>query len=161
MTADIEEKVLENHDVNLREDIIGVRKKVTIFRRYLTPQKEVIGALKISNQDWLNDMDRRNLQENYDHMVRYVEDLDEIKERSQIIHDELTNSITEKLNKNMYVMSVIASIFLPLTFLTGMFGMNVGGIPFNTNVDGFYTLTAIACAVGGLQILYFKRKKWF
>lgn len=161
MTADIEEKVLENHDVSLREDIISVRKKVTIFKRYLTPQKEVINSLKISNQDWLNDIDRRNLQENYDHMARYLEDLDEIKERSQIIHDELTNSITEKLNKNMYIMSVIASVFLPLTFITGMFGMNVGGIPYNIDDYGFFKLTAIVCGVVGLQILYFKKKKWF
>jgi len=161
MTADIEEKVLVNHDVSLREDIISVRKKVIIFKRYLAPQKEVIGALKISNQDWLNDIDRRNLQENYDHMVRYVEDLDEMRERSQIIHDELSNSITEKLNKNMYIMSVIASVFLPLTFITGMFGMNVEGIPFGVDNFGFYKLTAITCAVVGFQILYFRRKKWF
>lgn len=161
MTADIEEKVLENHDINLREDIIRVRKKVTIFKRYLAPQKEVINNLRLSNQYWLNDIDRRNLQENYDHMVRYVEDLDEIKERAQIIHDELTNSITEKLNKNMYVMSVIASIFLPLTFITGMFGMNLLNIPFATNSDGFYILTAILVCVVGFQIAYFKRKDWF
>lgn len=161
ITGDIEEKVLETHNDELRESIIGIRKQALMFKRHLSPQKEVINYLRFCNQDWLNDLDRRNLEENYNNTMRYIEDLDEIKERSQIIHDELSNSITQRVNKNMYVLSVISAIFLPLTFLTGMFGMNVSGIPKSDSPVGFYWVSAVLFLVVGFQIMIFKKFKWF
>lgn len=161
LTGDIEEKVLETHDDELRESVINIRKQALMFRRHLAPQKEVIKHLCSCNQDWLNDIDRRNLEENFNNTMRYIEDLDEIKERSQIIHDELSNSINQKVNKNMYVLSVISAIFLPLTFLTGVLGMNVAGIPKADNPTAFYWVVAILFVVVGFQIIIFKRHKWF
>lgn len=156
-----EEKIMEEPDAKERQEITNIRKKAIIFRRYIAPQRDVIAHLRTSDQPWLDQMQRRRLQENYDRMTRYVEDLDAIRERAQIIKDELANALADQLNKNMYVLSVIAAIFLPLGFLTGLLGINVGGIPGADNAYAFWMFIAILVAVVALQITAFKKMKWF
>ena len=160
-TDEIEGKILDAHGADLRVDTIKIRKQAIMFKRHIAPQRDVLDQLVLCNQGWLSDLDRRHFHEGFNHLTRYVEDLDEIRERSQIVHDELTNSVTERVNKNMYVLSVIASVFLPLTFVTGLFGMNVGGIPGNLYSHAFYIVTGSIILVACLQIFLFKKKKWF
>lgn len=117
--------------------------------------------LRTSEQPWLDQMHKRRLQESLDRIVRYLEDLDAIRERAQIVKDELSNALADKMNKNMYVLSVIAAIFLPLGFLTGMLGINIGGIPGADNPWAFYIFTGILVGLVGLQTLVFKKLKWF
>lgn len=160
-TDDIEETLLEKANTTLRENIVAVRKRAIMFRRYMAPQRDAIGQLRLSDITWLDETHKRNLQESHNRITRYVEDLDAIRERAQIVKDELANILADKLNKNMYILSVIAAIFLPLGFLTGLLGINVAGIPGAENDSAF----AIFCSVLGfiviLQILIFKKLKWF
>lgn len=160
-TDDIEEHILEKANTTLRETIVDVRKKAIIFRRYMAPQREAINGLRMADIKWLQENHKHHLQESYNHITRYVEDLDAIRERAQIVKDELANIITDRLNGNMYVLSVIAAIFLPLGFLTGLLGINVGGIPGAENTDAFLIFCAVLSAIVVIQILVFKRFKWF
>lgn len=160
-TDDIEEKVLESADTSLREAIINVRKQAIIFRRYMAPQRDAIGQLRMAELPWLNEGHKRHLQESFNHVTRYVEDLDAIRERAQIVKDELANILSDRLNKNMYVLSVIAAIFLPLGFLTGLLGINVGGIPGADNSNAFYLFCAILAGLVALQVFLFKKLRWF
>ncbi|MFD2204161.1 zinc transporter ZntB [Kiloniella antarctica] len=156
-----EEMILENADTSIRESIINIRKQAIIFRRYMAPQRDAMGQLRMSDMDWLDNTDKRQIQESYNHIIRYVEDLDAIRERAQIIKDELANILADKLNKNMYVLSVIAAIFLPLGFLTGLLGINVGGIPGGDNVNAFWIFTGMLIVIVLAQITIFKKLKWF
>lgn len=160
-TDNTEEKILEKADLSLRENIVDIRKKAILLRRYMAPQKDAIGQLRISEMEWLTSSHKRHLHENYDRVLRYVEDLDAIRERAQIVKDELANILSDRLNKNMYVLSVIAAIFLPLGFLTGLLGINIGGIPGADNEFAFWTFCAILTALVALQIIIFKKLKWF
>ncbi|HPF45597.1 MAG: zinc transporter ZntB [Alphaproteobacteria bacterium] len=160
-TDDIEEKILDDPDLSLRENIIDIRRKAIIFRRYMSPQKDAIGQLRISEMEWLSTTQKRYLYENYDNVLRHVEDLDAIRERAQIVKDELANMLSDRLNKNMYVLSVIAAIFLPLGFLTGLLGINVGGIPGADYAYSFWIFCAILAAIVVGQIIVFKIQKWF
>lgn len=160
-TDDIEEKVIESADTRLRQDIVEIRKEAILYRRYMAPQRDAIAQLRMSDLEWLNESHKRQLQESYNHVTRYVEDLDAIRERSQIVKDELANMLADKLNKNMYILSVIAAIFLPLGFLTGLLGINVGGIPGSENADAFWIFMAILAAIVVAQIALFKKMKWF
>lgn len=161
LTDNIEEKVLESADSSLRESIINVRKQAIMYRRYMAPQRDAIGQLRMSDVEWLEDTHKRQLQESHNHVTRYVEDLDAIRERAQIVKDELANILSDKLNKNMYVLSVVAAIFLPLGFLTGLLGINVGGIPGADNIHAFWIFCSILASVVALQVLIFKKLKWF
>jgi len=156
-----EARLLEAADAQLREQIVDVRKKAIIFKRYIAPQREAIGQLRMSDIGWLDETSRRHLQEVLNNVTRYVEDLDATRERAQIVKDELTNILADRLNRNMYVLSVIAAIFLPLGFLTGLLGINVGGIP-GTDYDyAFWVFSMILMLVVVIQIYVFKRLKWF
>lgn len=157
----IEERVMDDPEPAERQDITTIRKQAILFRRYIAPQRDVIAHLRTSEQPWLDHMHRRRLQESYDRVVRYVEDLDAMRERAQIIKDELSTALADRLNKNMYVLSVIAAIFLPLGFLTGLLGINVGGIPGADNPHSFGIFTGILVLLVGVQVFLFKKLKWF
>lgn len=160
-TYEIEGLVIENPDYSLRESIVEIRKRSIMFRRYMTPQREAISHLYASELSWLDSVNIRQLQENYNRVTRYVEDLDTIRERCQIVRDELANVLSDRLNKNMYILSVIASIFLPLTFITGLFGMNISGVPGYYNQNAFTIITLALGVVMTLQIIIFKKLRWF
>lgn len=161
LTDNVEEQVLENADTSLRESIVNVRKQAIVYRRYMAPQRDAIGQLRMSDVAWLGDPHKRQLQESHNHVTRYVEDLDAIRERAQIVKDELANILSDRLNKNMYVLSVVAAIFLPLGFLTGLLGINVGGIPGADNGGAFWLFCGILAAVVAVQVFIFKKLKWF
>lgn len=160
-TDDIEEKILERADLSLRENIVDIRKKAIVLRRYMSPQKDAIGQLRNSDLGWLLPTHKRQFQESYDRVLRYVEDLDAIRERAQIVKDELANILSDRLNKNMYVLSVIAAIFLPLGFLTGLLGINIGGIPGADNGDAFWIFCGMLIVLIAIQVFIFKKLKWF
>lgn len=157
---DIEEKVQEAVSPELRESIVSVRKKAIIFRRYMAPQRDEIAKLRVSELECLTETNRRQLHECLINIMRYVEDLDAIRERAQIVKDEIAHLLADRLNKNMYVLSVIAAIFLPLSFLAGLLGINVGGIPGAQNDNAFWIVTGILAVIVGLQTLIFRKLKW-
>ncbi|MGJ8676966.1 MAG: zinc transporter ZntB [Akkermansiaceae bacterium] len=160
-TDDIEETIIESADISQRKQITEIRKMAIMFRRYMVPQRDAIDAVRMSNLPWITDKHRRQLQENYNHIMRYIEDLDAIRERAQVIKDELASMLSDKLNKNMYVLSVISAIFLPLGFLTGLLGVNVGGIPGSDTSFAFTLFCVFLTVLVGIQIYIFKRLQWF
>jgi len=105
-------------------------------------------------------MVRMRLRETSDRTTRYVEDLDAIRDRAMVTQEELNNRLAEQMNKTMYVLSIVAGIFLPLGLLTGLLGINVGGIPGTENKWAFTIFCFILLGVAGVQVWLFKRKKW-
>lgn len=157
---DIEELVLERPDKSERREIGDIRKEAITLRRYIAPQREILVALKNLETPLFTVKNKRRLQEAHDRAMRYVEDLDLQRERAQIIKDELSTALSDKLNKNLYILSVVAAIFLPLTFLTGLLGINVEGIPGAHNPKAFaHVLWIIALIVFG-QVAIFKKLRW-
>jgi zinc transporter len=160
-TDDIEEQILENADSKLRHQIVQTRKQAIVFRRYMAPQRDAIMQLYTLDLDWLSTKDQRSLQESFNRVKRYVEDLDAIRERAQIVKDELGTMLSDKLNKNMYILSVIAAIFLPLGFLTGLLGINIGGIPGADEENAFWYFSSGLAVLVGFQVWLFKKLDWF
>ena len=157
----VEENVMEDPQPKYRQAITVIRKRAILFRRYIAPQRDVIAALRTSDQGWLEVNHKRRLQESLDRVIRYVEDIDTIRERAQITKDELANALSDRMNKNLYMLSVVAAIFLPLGFLTGLLGINVGGIPGADNVDAFIIFCGMLLAVVFGQFALFRYLKWF
>ena len=159
-TDAVEEDILDTPDTAFRHEIIDIRKKAIILRRYIAPQKDVVAYLRTSNVRWLDISHKRQLQENFDRITRYVEDLDAIRERAQIVKDELANILADRMNQNMYVLSIVAAIFLPLGFLTGLLGINVGGMPGANSPIAFWVVCLLCIAAAGGLIAYFRKMKW-
>lgn len=156
----LEEQVLTVQSHQLRPKISELRREAISLRRYLAPQREAMTRLYNERVPWMNDMDRMRLREVADSTMRYIEDLDAARERAIVIQEELMSQISEQMDKRMYVLSIVAAIFLPLGFLTGLLGINVGGIPGAEYKASFYIFCGILVSVSFFQILIFKKLKW-
>lgn len=156
----LEEQLIENPNAELRNLLTDIRRQAISYKRYMVPQRDVLNNLRMVELDWIDDIDRLHLRESYNNNVRYVEDLDSVRERAQIVKDELSNSLTDKVNKNMYVLSLIAAIFLPLSFLTGLLGVNISGIPGANDPNAFYLFLGFLTFLVMFQLILFKRWKW-
>lgn len=159
--SDLEEKVLTAATYHLKNEIADLRRQVISLRRYLLPQREAIHQLQSEQNTLFSSNDKIQLRETADQLIRYIEDLETIRDRAAISQEELTNHFNEQLNKRMYVLSIVAAIFLPLGFLTGLLGINVGGIPGAENGSAFLYFIVFLIVVVAVQVILFKKNKWF
>ena len=157
---DFEEEIDEPSKKFDNQGLSQLRRQTIALKRYLKPQKEALSNMDNNHYPWLFDDDKAKLNETTNLLIRYLEELDSSIERALVIQQTITNQVSEQLNQRMYVMSVVAALFLPLGFLTGLLGVNVGGIP---GTDSPYAFTAfvvfLVVLTGGIGI-YFKNKKW-
>jgi zinc transporter len=151
------ESELENTLLQLSE----IRRKTTILRRYIIPQRDVISKIQNAQIAWLSDWHRSSLREVVDQIKRYIEDLDMAREHSIITHDEIDHRISSKINKTMYLLSIVTTIFLPLGLVTGLLGINVAGIPGAENPFAFFIVCTALAGIAGFQIWLFRKLHYF
>jgi zinc transporter len=156
----LEENLMDSADLKFRNEILSIRRETIILRRYLSPQKEALNKLYNDKITWINEYERIELRETNDQLIRHIEELDTIRDKVSLIQEELSNTLSDQMNKKMYILSIISAIFLPLTFLTGLLGINIGGIPGANNDNAFYIFSIILLMVTSAQFLLFKKKKW-
>jgi zinc transporter len=155
-----EEQIIGQASYQLRSQLGILRRQVISFRRYISPQREVISQLHHAQLTWLNSTQRASIREVADHLIRYVEDLDAARDRMGVMQEELTNKLSEQMNKTMYILTVLAGIFLPITFVTGLLGINVGGIPGAQNPWTFTEVALTLTFVAVLLVGIFRWLKW-
>ena len=156
----LEEIVLTAEDRTARTELRHFRRTAIGLRRYLAPQRDVMARLPHETVSWLDEISSARLREVADRITRYIEDLDEARERAAVIQDELANRIGDQLNRNTYVLTVIAAIFLPPSLLTGLLGVNVGGMPGLQNPWGFAITVGAILVMGAAEIWAMKKLKW-
>jgi len=156
-----EEKIAAEHAFDLRRRVNEARVQAIGYRRFLFPQRVALEKLATLPGDWLHDDDRLHLSSAADRAARMAEELESIRERAALIHETLTDLRAEQIDQRSLVIAIVAMVFLPLTFLTGLLGMNVAGIPFAHEPWAFAGVTGV-CLVMALAIaLYFVNKHWF
>lgn len=154
-----ETELADSSHSKIQTKLAITRRQTAAIRRHLTPQKDALDALnRISGV--LTDNESFLLRQQSDRTTRYVEDLELARERAIYLQEELRSQIAEQQNKRMYVLSIVTAIFLPLSFLTGVFGMNVGGLPGTENSDFFHYLVAamVLILIFIVGIMYWR--KW-
>lgn len=156
----LEDEILTEQSRQLRQKVSGIRRTAIGMRRYLAPQRDVMARLYNEKTEWLDETTRMRLREISDRVMRYVEDLDAIRDRAIVTQEELNNSLAEQMNKTMYVLSIVAALFLPLGFLTGLLGINIGGMPGVDNNWAFTIFCIFLLAIAALQVWIFRRKRW-
>ena len=158
--AELEEAVLTAESHELRPMLASIRRDAINLRRYMAPQREAIARLQSEKPSWITEEDRVRLRETYDRLTRSIEDLDAARERAAVTHEELVSRLSEQMDSRMYVLSIVAAIFLPLSFLTGLLGINVGGIPGSEYKPAFAIFCLILMVLVVVEIVIFKKKKW-
>lgn len=153
----LEEQVIEGEAAPLRHQLGKLRRQAITLRRYLSPQREALSRLMTEQFDGLTDLHRARVRESQDRLMRYIEDLDAIRERAAVTQEELAGRLSEQMNSRMYVLSVAAGIFLPLGLLTGLLGINVGGIPGVDSEWGFWIVCGVLIALTFLGFWILRR----
>ncbi len=157
---DVEEQILEHVSHQLRSQLGAIRRQAISLRRYISPQREVISHLHHAQLTWLTATHRARIREVADHLIRYVEDLDAARDRMGVMQEELTGKLSEQMNKTMYILTVLAGIFLPITFVTGLLGINVGGIPGSEDPGAFVAVCLILTSATVIVVGLFRWLRW-
>lgn len=143
------------------DDVLSkLRRQIILLHRYLHPQLEAINGFSSSNLTWLGDESLHHLKEvsNLNRLI--LENLQAERERAKVIQEEFAALDQSLLNKKMYLIAIVTAIFMPLTFITGLFGVNLGGIPGSTASYAFVILIVILLFIGVIQIIQLKKKGW-
>ena len=160
LVDELEDTVLTAESYELRSQLAKIRRQSIGLRRYIAPQRDVLARLQNERLEWLSDKVKSRLRELSERTARFIEDLDSARDRAAITQEELNNRLSEQMNKAMYVLSIVAAIFLPLGLLTGLLGINVGGIPGAENKWAFLMVTFFLVLIALVLIGLFRRIKW-
>jgi len=163
---ELHDKIIELEDALLdqrvppRGELALIRKQIIVMRRYMAPQRDVYARLASERLGWMDDDERRRMQEIADRLGRGLDDLDASVARTAVLADEITTVMADAMNRRTYTMSLLAMVFLPTTFLTGLFGVNLGGIPGGDWHFGFsvFCLMLVVLVLG--VAWWLKRRKW-
>jgi zinc transporter len=119
-----------------------------------------LGTLTQLDFDWLADDDRLHIREAADRFARMAEELEAVRERAALLHEQLTDLRAEEIDQRGLLISIVAFIFLPLTFITGLLGMNVKGIPYADEPWAFWGVVGVCILIGVVVLAWFARRHW-
>ncbi len=157
----LEDEVVHTASYGIRARLATLRHEAIALRRYLAPQRDALSRAQSEALPWLDTRPRARLRETADRVTRIVEDLDAVRERAAVIQDEVANRIAEDMNRKMYVLTVVATILLPLSFVTGLLGVNVDGIPGAKDTPwAFWALCAALAVIAGVEVWLLRRLRW-
>lgn len=158
---DCEEMVDAASVYAMRRKIARIRAEAIGLRRFLTPQRHALERLATLESKWIRPDDRPALIAAADRAARMSEELEAIRERAALMHEELTDLRAEQTDNRALLIAVVALVFLPLTFLTGLLGMNVEGIPYADRPWAFWGVFLVCVGIAIGVTLYFLRARWF
>ena len=158
-TDSLEELSLESGS-KIAGDLASLRQSVIKLRRFVRPQSDALADLAEGDEWPMDPAHRDQIQETANRSKRALEELDSTADRLKAIQDHLDVIHATALGRNSYILSVVAAIFLPLGFLTGLFGINVGGMPWVEANFGFALVSVGSFLIGLILFLIFRHLKW-
>lgn len=157
----LEDEVLTTQTLQHRSKIVALRRQCILLRRYLAPQREALVRLSMENFSWLGAKQHMRQRTIADQLFRFVESIDAIKDRAAVIQDEIASRASDKLNNRMYLLSLMAALFLPLSFILTVFDLQVAGRPLTEHPYGILAMISMVFVVLASQLWLFKRRGWF
>ena len=156
----LEDMDMDDDPEDMLTKIATIRRNCLGLKRHMGPQHVALEAISRDAPPWFEEHDRREIAETIDRLRRYLDDIDVSKESAVVLMDELRTRALASNERATYMLTIVAGIFLPLGFLTGLLGINVGGVPGMNDGDGFWWVTAVCIAIIVLLLVIFKRLKW-
>lgn len=156
----LEEAMMESHKVDQHE-LAETRRALIVLRRYLSPQRDVFARLATERVSWIDEKDRQHMHDISARLGHYIDDLDSSLSRVKIVSDQMNGLLTEVLNQRIYTMTLLALLFLPITLLTSLFGVNLGGIPGAESPFAFFIFVVLLAALGFGIYRFLKKRQWF
>ncbi|WP_420862625.1 zinc transporter ZntB [Algirhabdus cladophorae] len=157
----LEETDLSELGVAQRSELADLRRSAIVMRRYMVPQRDALSTFEIEDHGWMDSVTQSRIREATERVTRLGEELDAIRDRAQIVRDHLSDARAERMNDQMFVLSIVSALFLPLGFITGLLGINVGGVPGVENAWAFWIVCGLMLVIGAVQWLIFRRMGMF
>jgi magnesium transporter len=157
---DLEEILTKNPTTRTLQAIHQLKREMIHLRKSVWPLREVISGLERAESPLIQASTGIYLRDIYDHTIQVIDNLETFRDMLSGMIDIYLSSISNRMNEIMKVLTIIATIFIPLTFIVGLYGMNFKYMPELESPWGYPAVLLLMAAVSGFMLLYFKRKKW-
>lgn len=161
LVDDAEERITRDDAARLDSGFIAeIRRTAIRLRRYMEPKRLAFFALINSESNVLHAEERSELTEVAHHTMRIVEDLEEIRDRAAVTQEEIRAAHQRGVARTTYLLSLIAAVFLPLGLLTGLLGINVGGMPGANSHIAFWVVSSGLVVLAVVLVMVFRWVRW-
>jgi len=157
---DVEETMITDPKPETLRGIHSLKRKMISLRKSVWPLREVLSALERSESSLIREPTRIYLKDVYDHTIQVIDTVETYRDVLSGMLDVYLSSISNKMNEIMKVLTIIATIFIPLTFIAGVYGMNFEFMPELGWRWGYPAIWVVMISVGILMLVYFRKKKW-
>jgi len=157
---ELDEKILVEPDKDRMSEIQKFKREILLIRKSIWPLRETVNELQAEDTDLISESISPYLRDLYDHTIQVVETVEIFREMTANIMDLYLSNLSNRMNEVMKVLTIIATIFIPLTFIAGIYGMNFSNMPELNWTYGYHLIWGIMLAVGAILIMYFRKKKW-
>lgn len=161
LIEEIEENVYEDPSNKTFYKIQALKKELIYLRKALYPLREALSKIVKGESEFILEENMRYYSDVYDHVAHLIDSLDTYKDLISSLLDIHINAMNTKLNEVMKVLTVFSTIFMPLTFIVGVYGMNFDFMPELRWTWGYYGIWGVMVVIVIVMILYFRKKKWF
>jgi len=156
----LEDAIMDNVHDGIGHEIHQIKRDVIYLRKQIWPLREVISGMQRNETKLIKKQTGLYLRDVYDHTIQVIDTIESFRDMLSGLHDSYLSSISNRMNEIMKVLTIFAAIFIPLTFMAGIYGMNFEFMPELKWKYGYFILLGLM-AGGGLGMLaYFKKKKW-
>lgn len=156
----LEDNILFNSNKEMLQTVQQIRRGLISMKRNISPLRELLATIQRADTPLLQEKTLRYYGDVYDHVLRVTDSLESYRERISAMHDIYLSSISNKLNETMKILTIFASIFIPLTFIAGIYGMNFEYMPELKWRWGYPAVWAVFIMTSAGLLIFFKRKKW-
>ena len=158
---DMEDTLLSDPRPDLLKDIHNIRRELIFLRKSIWPLREIVNYLERGESPLIQEKTSVFFRDLYDHTIQVMDTVESLRDMSSGMQDVYLSSVSNKMNDIMRVLTVIATIFIPLTFIAGIYGMNFKYMPELEWHWGYPVVWGIMLLIGILMLIYFKIKNWF
>lgn len=156
----IEQQMLTDPDPAKLKELYKFRRELIYLRKSVWPLREVIVKLERDACSMITEEVKPFLRDVYDHTIQVIETVESTRDILSGIVDVYLSSVSNRMNSVMKVLTIISTIFMPLAFITGLYGMNFDNMPELHSQNGYYVVLVVCAVVAIGMIIYFQRKKW-
>lgn len=157
----LEEQVLQAHDPIVKSKIHKLKKELLFMRKSIAPLREAISRFSKSDSSILEDSTVIFIRDLYDHTIQVMDSVESFRDLLNGLHDLFISEVSFKMNQVVQVLTIVSTIFIPLTFLAGIYGMNFEYIPELKLRYGYFIFWGVLLMIFCSLIYFFKKKKWF
>ncbi len=156
----MEEELISDPTERTSHQIHEMKREMISLRKSVWPLREVISGLQRCESDLIGEVTSVYLRDVYDHTIQIIDTIESFRDMVSGMLDIYLSSISNKMNTIMQVLTIIATIFIPLTFVAGIYGMNFEVMPELKWKYGYAAVWAVMLTIAVVMVLYFRRKKW-